>query len=343
MGMTNEIWAAGMTKVVPGFPATQSRKTNPAPSKVVQVMSPFTHLHRLVLTALLLAGLRAEAQEHRRGIGVENPFDSLFNEVQRTHINSSPTLLTWPGQFPGVLDPDAPMATDRPDVTEASSTVGPGVLQIETGYTYSREGSGSNLAEAESFPEALFRYGTPINWLELRLATSMAREKTVLDSSIGAEDLYLGAKIGLTLQDGILPEMALVPQMTVPSGSNNFSDDAVLPGVNWLYGWDINDLVSTAGSTQLNRSIDSGTGSSYAEWTQTWTVGYSLHDRIGAYTEWFAFIPQDADTARTEHYANGGFTVSITDDIQWDIRAGTGLNDNAADFFAGTGLSFRFR
>ena len=169
-----------------------------------------SHLRRLVLTALLLAGPRVVSQEQRSGSEAENPFDSLFNEVHPAQFNSPATLLTWPGQVPGVLDPDAPMATDRPDVTEASSTVGPGVLQIETGYTYSRDGSGSNLAESQSWPEALFRCGTPINWLELRLATSLAHETTVLNSSIGVNDLYVGAKIGLTLQDGILPEMALV-------------------------------------------------------------------------------------------------------------------------------------
>ena len=272
-----------------------------------------------------------------------NPFSHLFVEVSQSQFDDSPTLLTWAGQAPGSVDRNAPMATDRPDVTEASSTVGPGVLQIETGYTYARDGNGSSLTETHSFPEALFRYGTPINWLELRLATTLAHETTVLEATTGVPDLYLGVKIGLTLQDGILPEMALVPQMTVPSGSSAFTDDQVLPGANWLYGWDINDFVSTAGGTQFNRSVDPGTGSIYTEWTQTWTIGYSLHDRVGAYTEWFAFIPQDSDTAHTEHYANGGFTFLITDDIQWDIRAGTGLNDNAADFFAGTGLSFRFR
>ena len=43
------------------------------------------------------------------------------------------------------------------------------------------------------------------------------------------------------------------------------------------------------------------------------------------------------------HYINGGFTYLITNDIQWDIRAGAGLNDAAEDYFIGTGLSIRFR
>jgi len=33
----------------------------------------------------------------------------------------------------------------------------------------------------------------------------------------------------------------------------------------------------------------------------------------------------------------------ISDDVQWDIQPGTGLNDAADDFFVGTGLAIRFR
>lgn len=59
--------------------------------------------------------------------------------------------------------------------------------------------------------------------------------------------------------------------------------------------------------------------------------------------EWFAFLPDGADTVQVEHYANGGFTLRMSDDVQWDIRVGTGLNAAATDYFVGTGLSLRFR
>ncbi|MGH7200498.1 MAG: transporter [Planctomycetaceae bacterium] len=36
-------------------------------------------------------------------------------------------------------------------------------------------------------------------------------------------------------------------------------------------------------------------------------------------------------------------TWLINDDVQWDIRAGWGLNSAADDFFCGTGLSIRFK
>ena len=114
------------------------------------------------------------------------------------------------------------------------------------------------------------------------------------------------------------------------------------PGINWIYAWEINDCISTAGSTQGNRRIDGATGNSYLEIAQSWTIAYTLSDKLGAYTEWFALIPSGADTARTEHVFNGGFTWLLSNDVQFDIRAGWGLNEAAPDFFTGTGVSMRF-
>lgn len=255
------------------------------------------------------------------------------------------TLFQWSpsASCQGGPNLDAPLVTDRPDFTEASSTVGRGVAQLEIGYTFTHDNDSTTDTRSHSFPEPLLRYGILEDWLELRLGWNYADETTNGLNLNGSEDLYLGFKIGLTPQEGILPEMALIPQMTVPSGASAFTANEVLPGVNLIYGWEVNEFLSTAGSTQFNRAIDDGSGRTYTEWAQSWTVAYSLSEEWGAYTEWFAFFPDSADTARTEHYFNGGFTYLLSDDIQWDIRAGKGLNGPADDYFVGTGLSLRFK
>lgn len=254
------------------------------------------------------------------------------------------TLMQWSfgNSFEGGPDLSAPLVTDRPDFTEASSTVGRGVAQLEFGYTYIFDNDGTDQTIGNSYPETLLRYGILADWLEFRAAWNYATEQVNGVGVSGSEDLYLGFKIGLTPQECWLPEMAIIPQMTVPTGNNAFSADEVLPGVNWIYGWEINDFVSTAGSTQFNRALDATTSAAYTEWAQSWTVAYSLAEQFGAYTEWYALFPTSADTAKPEHYFNGGFTYLICDDVQWDIRAGVGLNDAADDYFVGSGLSVRF-
>ena len=321
-------------------------------------------LRGIAMGALALAGGTSLVQDSASGQDVvsassyaedwnsscdQNTCDSFFGDACRANRarqrGTVGTLFRWSFDPASgeVAQPDEPLISDRPDFTEASSVVGLGVLQIESGYTYTYDDDGTNRTIGHTYPETLFRYGILANWLEFRFATSYSDTDTNGLNERGADDLYLGFKIGLTVQEGLRPEMALIPQMTVPSGSEDTTSGDVLAGLNWLYGWDISDRISTAGSTQFNRALDETTDEAYTEWAQSWTVGYGLTDNLGGYTEYYGFYPSGADTAGVEHYFNGGFAYSLNNDIQLDIRGGKGLNDAADDYFVGTGIVVRFR
>ncbi|MCH8047766.1 MAG: transporter [Planctomycetes bacterium] len=317
-----------------------------------------THLFRSLSVTLLIAGgglawlvSDGEAVEPLFGFGAcETCAEENDKEDDEENCSWGPdpceprgTLFQWSygTSFGGGPDLDEPLITDRPDFTESSVTVGRGVAQLEMGYSYTYDSEAGGRTKSHSYPELLLRYGILAEWLELRVGWSYAEETTNTFAQ-GSEDLYLGFKIALTPQEGILPEMALIPQMTVPSGSAAFTANETLPGVNWVYGWEINDCISTGGSSQLNKAIDGTTSNEYYEFAQSWTIAYSLTDRLGAYTEWFAFIPSGADTERNKHFFNGGFTFLVNNDLQLDAFAGLGLNRNAEDYFVGTGVSKRF-
>ncbi len=241
-----------------------------------------------------------------------------------------------------------PIETDRPDFTEASSTVGRGRIQLEAGYTFIRDRADGVSTHSHSYPEILLRIGMFADWFELRVGQNFGIEPTneggIRHNEHRADDLYLGTKLALTEQKKALPEMALILQMTVPSGEKDSSANRVLPGVNFLYGWDvIEDCLSFAGSTQANRSVDDSRHS-YVEAAQSLTVGYSLTKKLGAYTEWFALFPTGAVAPDfgPQHYFDGGFTYKVTDNFQLDIRAGVGLNRHAEDFFIGSGFAVRY-
>ena len=253
------------------------------------------------------------------------------------------TITHWGEGFTGGPDLSEPLVTDRPDFTEASSTVGLGVSQFEFGYTYTFDNDGTDQVIRHSYPEVLLRQGFLANWLELRVAANFSHERTNGAGLSGADDLYLGFKVGLTPQQGWLPEMGLIPQTTVPSGNDDFTADRLLAGANWLYSWDLSENFVAGGSTQFNRALDS-LDNEFTEWAQSFTVGVSLTDVLSAYAEWFAlFPPSDAAGGEDQHYFNGGFAVLFSNDVQWDIRAGVGLNDFSDDYFVGSGLSIRFR
>ena len=186
---------------------------------------------------------------------LDQQFDSSPLQFDMRSCPAPGTLMQWSvgNSFGGGPDRDEPLVTDRPDFTEASSTVGLGVAQLEIGYTYSFDQTSTNSVENHSYGEPLLRIGMFAEWFELRVGWNYANEITttagVQSVVAGSEDLYLGVKIALTPQECLLPEMALIPQMTVPTAStSNFGDGTVLPGVNWIYGWELNDKISTAGS-----------------------------------------------------------------------------------------------
>ena len=256
--------------------------------------------------------------------------------------DSRGTLFHWGQGFTGGPDLLEPLVTDRPDFTEASSTVGYGVGQIEAGYTYTNDEIGGTDIVTHTYPERLLRFGWFANWLEFRVADGFIDEKTDGAGVFGRQDLYFGLKIGLTPQQGLLPETALIPQMTFDTGDRDFTADRVLGGVNLIYSWSIGENFSLAGSTQANDSVD-GFGDNFTEWAQSVAVGASLTDNLGFYAEYYAILPDGGAVGLLdEHYLNGGFAVLLTNDIQWDIRAGLGLNEAADDWFIGTGVSIRF-
>jgi hypothetical protein len=165
----------------------------------------------------------------------------------------------------------------NPDSTETSTTVGRGVAQLEMGYIYVFDRQGGETTIDHSFPESLLRVGILAEWLELRVAWSCTDQTTVGGGvstvQTGSEDLYLGMKIALTPQEGILPEMVLLPQLTVPVGDPPFTAGEVRPGLNWVYGWEISDCLSLAGSTQGNAAVDDETGRRYLEMAQPLVAG----------------------------------------------------------------------
>ncbi|QDT29194.1 hypothetical protein Enr10x_45430 [Gimesia panareensis] len=257
------------------------------------------------------------------------------------------TLFQWNAgpECSGGPQLDQPLQTDRPNFTSTSVTVGKGVTQIESGYTYMKSNETGQDVRYQSFGEFLFRQGILADWLEFRVGFSPLQQTAQIgsyqNSTFGTDDLDLALQFALTPQAGILPEMALIVSMSVPTGSPAFTSHQVEPGVDLIYAWQLNDFLSVAASTQGYGNVDDS-GSSYLEMAQSCSVGYQLTKSLGAYTEWFALIPSGARTARTEHYFDAGFTYLINNNVQLDMSAGVGLSEAAADFFAGAGLSIRF-
>ena len=90
---------------------------------------------------------------------------------------------------------DEPLEADRPDFTESPTTVGKGVVQLETGYTFTRRFRGGVHTADHSFPETLLRVGVLADWLEFRAEWNYEIERTrqggVIETESGADDMIV--------------------------------------------------------------------------------------------------------------------------------------------------------
>jgi hypothetical protein len=298
----------------------------------------------LVIAGLLLLALQGAASAQDA-----TPLEGLFGsgESWLHHLASDRIAAARRAAM------EEPLATDRPDFTEASSVVGLGIVQLETGYTYiyNDDSSDGSITHTHGAPETLWRIGIH-EYVEFRLVWNYVWERSIDAGAVstpqGAEDLTIGFKFALCEQDGIVPEAALVTHLVLPTGAREFR--SIDPNVefNLLYGWDLPRDFTLAGSTGVGTGDDHVpltplllTEDRFVGYHQSVTVGIPLTDAMRMYLEYFGLFSTGAESNFPQNYVDGGITYLLNNNVQFDVRAGKGLNSHADDFFAGVGLSLR--
>ncbi len=260
------------------------------------------------------------------------------------------TLFTWglDSETDDAPNTALPLAFDRPKFSQSPQTVGCGVVQLETGYTYMYDDEDGVRIARHSFPNSLLRVGVIANWFELRLDWDYDLERTKTGGAAvrdaGSADINVGCKLALTPQDCFLPESGLIIESTVPAGDDPFTAHEVLPNVNYCYDWDLTGTDSWIlyGNTAIGGAVDRTSGETYARSAQSVALDHAWSDKIHSFIEGYLLAPVGANEEHPQYYFDRGVTVYFTNNIQWDIRAGMGLNKWADDFFAGTGISVRY-
>ena len=224
--------------------------------------------------------------------------------------------------------------------------MGLGRVQIETGYTYYLDNAAGARVQTQSFPEPLFRIGLFREWFEFRVQYNYLHEQTDAGATRslveGSDDLYLGAKVALVEQAGILPELTIFPQMRVPSGAPQISAGEVLPGMNFVYAWRVGERFEIECNTNVNKRRDPNRGGFYTEYLQTFNFEYDLAERIMLFNEFVIFSPVGSQAVPGQAYSHAGIHYFLLPNLQFDVHAAVGLNGAADDFFGGSGVSARW-
>jgi Putative MetA-pathway of phenol degradation len=255
-------------------------------------------------------------------------------------------------------DPDGPINTDRPTFTPANTVVPLGRLQFESGFTFNYEPAGRVRTIAYDFPELAMRYGLAKR-VEFRMFWLGQTDDDVEHSTRrsgrtngGVGDMEVGFKWQLLVEDKErkwVPTTALITSIMAPTGGNSrFSDQAVEPYINLIYGWSLTKKLTLSGSTgylgirQQPPLGVMGRTDSFQRFHQSLVAFYGVAKRTTLFYEWYVLMFTGAPDDRPLHFMDGGVLYQVTPNIQVDLRAGFGLTGRPDDFFTGAGLSWRF-
>ncbi len=156
----------------------------------------------------------------------------------------------------------------------------------------------------------------------------------------GREDISFGIKARLSdpLPPGSRqPQVAVILATTLETGSDEIGASAPQPQATLAFSWELRPRTALGSNLGYAWLRDD---ERFGELSGSLSLGRGLSDRLGAYVEYYGF---DRSGRRSDdHFVNAGLTWALSADAQLDLRAGAGLNSEAADYFVGAGAAWRW-
>ena len=217
--------------------------------------------------------------------------------------------------------------TNRPGFSFSPNVVPVGQWQLETGIAWDRPNSDTDIV---SLPLAELRYGMADGFELFISSVSWSDADTGTGSANGLLDMVVGTKLSLG-DNGGPTTIAVLFQVSVPTGSSDFTSDRWDPSAAFV--WSYAGKIPLAGTVKVSRFADG------VQLDNGLKLPFAIGADQSAFVEWEANLPEGGGST---HWLNGGYQFLLTEDLQWDLNAGIGLNNRAGDYRLGLGLSIRF-
>ena len=225
---------------------------------------------------------------------------------------------------PGLFD------TDRPDITNGSGRLEPGVVQVETGWSRASQGD----LVLNSLGDALVRIGVS-RAFELRVSTPGLERATLAgtsDSEWG--EMGVGFKVGKTSAAGDRG-FAVVASIAAPvesHGARSTDTEAALAG-DWASG-----NLGVSANVGIHRVSTGRDGENTG--LASVSVADQLTRRCGTFFE-IATEFEDRGSRAWSQFGDGGVSWAVAHHLQLDASAGRGFDAGDA-WTLGAGVSKRW-
>ncbi|SNS77865.1 Putative MetA-pathway of phenol degradation [Ekhidna lutea] len=223
-----------------------------------------------------------------------------------------------------------PIVTDRPTQSAATSVVSQGNFILEYGFL--RETLVDDVFN-NTYANFHLRYGV-IDGVELRVTQNYVGFKNNIDdtSESGLSPLTLGTKVYLLEENGAVPEISVIGQVTLANGDNMFKPSRAIPEIRFNFANALSDKFSLGYNLGMSFPEDQSTS------FYTAVLGYALADGWTLFAEPYGFFYD----GNADHRFNTGIIFLAKNRLQFDVSAGWGLSDISPDSFVGFGASFGF-
>ena len=225
--------------------------------------------------------------------------------------------------------PDAPIETDRPDVTNSPIVVPAGSLQSENGIDTSRDHGADILNGTNS----RWRLGiAPCLEVLVDLPNYFATLRGVGPSGFG--DVVPAVKWQISPLPGKF-DLSLTVGAALPTGATGVAGPGVQPYAQAPWSIDL------GGDWALN-GMETGFFAPSSDrkfiYQSTLVIEKDITKRLFAFVEYVGNFPSDGGN---NQFINSGAGYLIDDRQQIDFHVGFGLDRNAPSYFFGLGYSFR--
>lgn len=235
---------------------------------------------------------------------------------------------------------DPALEVDRPDVSNSTATVGPGVFQLETGVEYARSSAAASAAERRFALQVTLRAGLT-DRLELRLEGEPLVTLRGEDPATGLGDLTVALKYRvLDARDGA-PALGILPFVTLPVAEAPIGPERPDFGVvlladfelPWQLGLGVNAALVGVGQSRPSGFLVQGLASA--------SLSREVTKSLSAFVELFYASPDERE-GRHMVGADAGVVWTVTRDVAVDAAVATSLKGPLPDYALRTGVSVRF-
>lgn len=226
-----------------------------------------------------------------------------------------------------------PIQADRPDQTETPFTVPARHMQVEAGFSYEKE---NNNAYSYTLPSLLVKFGLSKTF-ELGIVAEYKRLHESGVRSDGLPPLTLRFKNQVTQEHGIIPATSFIGYLSVPGlATKGFAATYYAPAFRFTMQHTLSEKFSIG--YNLGASWDGETPE--PSFLYTFTTGYAVSPKLGAYAELYGFIAQRSGA---DHRFDLGMTCLLKPNCMIDLSGGAGISKDSPEYYVALGFSFRMK